>query len=378
MLSLSFSEGFSRYRGFSNDVVRVEPGTILKLGLFVLVFNCLFMVGEWTSAKVLRIRKATLNREARESVIEARFLMYTFGIVLALSSSIYLLDVAGKDYRHYVEYKGSNWALAFFWASSAFVPIAALNKRYFLALMGCLPFVVAAYLLQVRSFALLSIIPFVVVYLYQVLVDKSGATRIGSLKTMISVVVSLLLLGGLSVFIKYSVSGNVGLPDAGLPYGAAIIFQEADKEALFTGWNSLALYASNCLRPFLILFGMSQPQLTDTPVIMARLIDGVPTSYDVYYHYPTTWYADSYLSFGHIGVWLGLFWGVVVSLYEKVMGLSRLWFALLLPFYVWHAYMLVRGSVAVAAVPFSYAMYITLLVSLVVGAWVRLAEAPRA
>ena len=41
--------------------------------------------------------------------------------------------------------------------------------------------------------------------------------------------------------------------------------------------------------------------------------------------------------------------------------------ALMLPYYAWHTYMLVRGAPGVASVPFSYAFYVSALAFLLCG-----------
>jgi hypothetical protein len=74
------------------------------------------------------------------------------------------------------------------------------------------------------------------------------------------------------------------------------------------------------------------------------------------------------------GLWLPILWAGILTVWEAFMLRYPIMVALLLPYYAWHAYMLVRGAPAIATVPFSYAFYVSAFVFLVIGrrfVWVR-------
>lgn len=99
---------------------------------------------------------------------------------------------------------------------------------------------------------------------------------------------------------------------------------------------------------------------------MGRYYDDVPKSFPLRLHYPALWYADAYFAFGKYGLLLAAFWAAVLVGWERLMARNSLIFGLLLPFYSWHAYMLVRGAIAGSSVPISYALYISALTAVII------------
>ena len=298
--------------------------------------------------------------------LECRMYKLVFGIFLLAGSITYAIKMRGMGYLDYVQFKGSNWPIVFLWASSPFVTICALQKKYTYSVVGCIPFIFFALYLQVRSFALLSLVPVCVIFFLQQGAPEGVRKKLPLLKLTGGIIlVSMLLL--LSAAVTYLKVGRIVLPDAGIPYGMAIVFQETIKKGVYTGWVSLTGYLLNFLVPFFKLFHLRLPHIVDTPVYMARLIDGVPKWTTIYYHYPALWYADAFVSFGKAGVVLGLLWGSVFSFFECLIRRNVTFLGIFIPFFMWHVYMILRGAIAIASVPFSYAFYVQMMVIYVVS-----------
>ena len=220
--------------------------------------------------------------------------------------------------------------------------------------------------LSVRSFLLLSLIPLFIVFLMQ-LSSLGRAQRAKLTKRILGVAFAAAVLLGSSAAVMYQKGGSLGLPDAGLPIGAAVIFEAARSEGVQTEWSALKLFGLNLINPFMRLFSISKPEIVDNPVVMAQLFDGIPVDSKVYYHYPTTWYSDAFLSFGLSGLFIPVLWALILCVWERVLVTRTLILGLMLPFYTWFIYMLVRGATAISTVPFSYSVYIVFIIALLIG-----------
>lgn len=362
---LAWQGPFERYKAWTGDLRIIDNDVIGQAVLFVLLFNSLFFIVEYLMARGLlqgpgNDVKAYI-RINRRTVMP---LVYAFGLLLVVAAPWYLTKMQGMKYRDYVEFSGSNWAIVFFWSASPVATLLAIARKRGLALLACVPYIVAAYWMNIRSFALISLIPVLfVIYLQAITTRRGGAFKF--LAAGFFTLTALLLASYLITMEK--TPGKVrefALPDFGMPFGMAVIFDAAQySEEL--GFNSLAKYGMNILSPYMKLLNIKGQELTDTPVYLARLYDGVPLNSDAYHHYPVLWYSDAYISFGWKGQLLAVLWAALLVVWERIMVRNWMVFAILLPIYMWHAYMLVRGATAVAAVPFSYFLYVASLVALV-------------
>ena len=356
---------FSKYRGFTDDTLFVKQQTIDFSCYFIAAFHLIFGI---TEAIVWKLLGIPANRVTWELPRSQKHLSSLLGILLAflcIGGSWYWWKMQGLGYRDYVEGVGSNWPQVFLWASSPFITISMMQRRYWAAALAGVPFILFAIMLNVRSFALLSLVPAVIIGLFHMWQESDTKRRLFSRLIKASILLAGLLL--LSAAIMQQKGAYVGLPDSDMAYGMPLIVEAVKLDNHYTGFNSLSIYGLNFINPFLKLLQIERPHLIDTPVYMASLVDGVPKDWPVYFHYPTLWYSDAYISFGIAGLALAALWALILTGWEAFIMRYPTMIALMLPYYAWHAYMLVRGAPGIASVPFSYAFYVSALVFLLCG-----------
>lgn len=213
-----------------------------------------------------------------------------------------------------------------------------------------------------RSFALLSLVPIILIGFFQVRGSQLLSARFW--KVLAFMALGGVLLVAVSIYISRSKTGEFAFPDSKMPFGVVQVVGMVDQTDTYTGFGSLQLYGWNYINPFMHLFNIAKPAVVDTPVVIARLLDGVPESWPVYFHYPALLWSDAYLSFGWLGLSLAILWAVVLCSWEWLMTRNEFILSMLIPFFCWHCYMLVRGAVAIATVPIAYSLYISLIVYL--------------
>ncbi|MCB1631108.1 MAG: hypothetical protein H7A12_14710 [Pseudomonadales bacterium] len=357
-------------QGFTGVRYRAGYGDILNTLLFAAGFNVLFGVIDILLSRLVAKRSEVdwvLPSHGRVPQVTLIILAvyWVFGVVMYYQSS------RGLGYRDYVEGQ-SNWPLVFLWASAPLIVFLSIAGRYILAGACVLPFLLFAFQFQVRSFALLSLVPFAFVVVMRSALRARQV--IGRMRVALVAVAAGLLLMATSSLVKYTVSGRISLPDAGMPYGVVQAMAMVDRERVRLGADALFLYGYNYVSPLLKLTGVAKPGIVDPPVRIAQLLDGVPRGWPVYFHYPTLVWSDAYIAWGFAGVFMGAFWAVVFAGWALALRANRLLAALTFPFYIWHSYMVVRGATAIASVPLSYAAYLSLaalLFGMVLTAWVR-------
>jgi len=356
---------FSKYRGFTGDTLYVRQHHIDYACYYITFFHLIFAVSERVVWKFLGVFPDRITWELPRYDRRLSAMRGIFFALLAVGGVLYWWQMRSLGYRDYVEYAGSNWSMVFLWASSPFITISMMQRRYWSAVLAAVPFVIFAVMLHVRSFALLSAIPAVMIGYVHLWGHYQNKRRLFSMVLAACILSGGLL--GLSAVIMYQKGGHLKLPDSDMVYGTAIIIAATKHAEHHTGFNSLEGYGLNFVNPFFRLFGIERPKLIDTPVYMASLVDGVPKDWPVYYHYPTLWYADSFISFGGKGLVLAAFWALILTIWEVVILRYPAMIALMLPYYSWHTYMLIRGTPAIASVPFSYAFYISAMVLFAFG-----------
>lgn len=340
-------------RGFLDERVTAGRVEIHNVMLFVFAFNLVLATADALFWKLFGSSNGGPQwRLERSAPALGQLFWILIGYWIA-GSLWYFWSTLGLTYRDYVE--GASWSVVFLWASGPLVSLLALQRRWILALMVCVPFIYFAIHLQVRSFALLSLVPLAVVGFYQVLDDASTQIRYGRLFRYASIAGALLV--ALSIFVSQYKNGEVAFPDSKMPYGVLQTTTLADRYDERTGYTSLTLYGWNYINPFMKLLQIEKPAIPDVPVVIARILEGVPEDWPVYFHYPALLWTDAYLSFGWAGIALAVFWAAVLMIWEAAMRRNPLLLALLLPYFVWHCYMLVRGAIAIASVPVAYALY---------------------
>jgi hypothetical protein len=356
---VSLTDDVKFIRGFFAEPEIASHEVIHKVMIFVVIFNLIFAFAE---ALLWRLVAGTRRPPVdwRLSMppadwerLRAIFLMYWL-----VGGVWWFWQTTGAGYRDYVE--GASWGSVIFWASSPLIVLSAMSNRWAFASALCLPFLYFCVHLAVRSFVLLSIVPLFVVGFYQVANRTSFNRAIGRLLRYLVVVVGLLY--AVSYFVsQYKDYGKgFAFPDSGMPFGVVETVAMVDRFNRHVGFDGLILYGWNYINPFMKLFGIPKPSIPDTPTVIAGLLDGVPANFPVLYHYPALLWADAYISFAWAGLWMAVLWAVVVCIWELLMRRNQLLLSLLLPFFCWHSYMLVRGAVAVASVPVSYSLYFAL------------------
>lgn len=374
LIVLAINGPFTQHKGYSGALVQIRAETIETVCWYVFMFNLIFALAE-SLAWIIARPRIPLKWELPRRDVGLTRVMSILALCWLFGGVLYFQKMHGHGYRDYVESAGKNWPVVFLWASSPIIAYLCLQKRYLLALSASLPFVALAFYLQIRSFLLLSVIPaFIVVYFQQVVQVRRRLVRKGV--TMLTM--GLILCAISAIIIVRKTGGLMALPDAGMVYGTCIVFDALERSPLSLGFNSLVIYATNVFNPFLkvltLLEWWEPIRHIDTPVHLAHLVDGVPLTSNIYFHYPALWYADAFVSFGWYGLLLAIFWGVLVVLWEALMLRHALVLGLFLPFYSWHAYMVIRGATAGAAVPLSYAVYVSAAVITIAGSrslWVR-------
>lgn len=359
---LTVTGPFEHLRGFAGDYIKVQAETIYLCVVYAFFFNVLFALSEQIVWRLFSGGKTVEWTLPRSTAVNAMRLI--FGVMLVVSLPLYFIKMRGLGYRGYVEYTGSNWPSVFFMASSVFIVLSALQRKYWLAFLATVPFLYFGFVFRVRSLALYSLIPALLVVFFQISVKDGRLLRKRALWTAAICLAMLLSVSLVSDRLK---GAGAGLPDSGMPYGMATMVQKTEELHHYMGMNSLHRYFVNLFMPFYKLFQLKLPTGEDTPTYMAWLIDGVPRSYRVFFHYPALVYTDAFISFGKAGVFLGLLWGAIASLMEAAMARHRLFLGVYLPIYTFHTYMICRGAIAIAAVPFTYHFYVITLVMMAVA-----------
>ncbi len=368
-IPVSFESSITHYRGFSGDSIIITKSDIFKSILYVFIFNLLFFLTEWGLWKLIRIKRSRNKWIFNKKNIYLSKLQFIYGLMLIFGSITYGITTQDHSYKDFIEYKGSNWGQVFLMASAPLLSISALRKQYMLAFLGTIPFIFFAAKLHIRSFALLSFIPIVIIYIFQAINDRNS----NGLKKVKKLLFATIMVLALIIFSSWIIASKRGddninilnvFPDSGMPYGTVMIMKLSDVHHVRTGFDSISLYGVNLITPFRKIFQLSPPEIIDPPFVMSSLLDGIPKWWKNNLHYPTLWYSDAYLSFGMLGLCFSVFWGVILIFWEKLLMKNIFIFSLLIPFYSWHAYMLVRGAISGAVVPFSYSVYFVFFVAM--------------
>jgi hypothetical protein len=363
-IPVALTDHISFTRGFYSEAETADHGTIHNVLLFVIMFDFLFAVAEHLCWWCLNRREGMrLTWKVEMSDAQWELLLVVFGLYWVVGGAWWFWQTRGSGYREYVE--GASWGSVIFWASSPVIVLAAMRRRWWLVTILCIPYLFFCVHLQVRSFALLSVVPVVVVELYR-RAGSSASLRRASGRVIRYAIVAGALLVSLSVIIAAYRKAPVELPDSKMPFGVVETVAMVDRYHRHVGWDGLTLYAVHYINPFMKLLHVKLPDSQDTPTVIAQLLDGVPDDWPVLFHYPALIWADAYISFDWYGLWMAVLWAAVCCLWEFLMRRSGVLLALLLPYFCWHTYMLVRGAVAVASVPESYSLYLSLVPLLLV------------
>jgi hypothetical protein len=350
-------------RGFFAEPATAEHAVIHKVMLFVLAFNVIFAISEIVCWRLLFRQKDTrLEWTLALPSFERTVLNVVYSAYWLIGGGLYVWTTIRTGYRDYVE--GASWAVVIFWASSPLIVLTAMRKQWVIATILCVPYLYFAVHLDVRSFALLSLIPMLVVGFYQV-VNSASFSRVFWRLIRYSAVAGLVLVA-LSIYISQYKTGEFAFPDSRMPFGVVETVAMADKFQRFVGFDGLTLYGWNYINPFMKLFGIAKPNIADTPNVIADLLEGVPKNWPVYFHFPALLWTDAYMSFAWLGLLMAGMWAAVLCTWEFMMRRNQLMMALLMPYFCWHGYMLVRGATAIASVPMSYSFYFSLFPLLLV------------
>jgi hypothetical protein len=362
---LATADNIKHIQNFSNGMIRVDQTSIFATQIFILLFNTLFL---FCDQLFFRLHKRTPEGLADYTWPKKYDLaLVAFFAMLAYGSIGYYLNTRDFTYTDYVENVAS-WPMVFLLTASSGICLAAFRRNYLLCAIMIVPFIYFMVHLKVRSFALLSIIPALIILAMQLNNKRAIFTNVKLYVVFIPIFIALLFFANYAMDTKQKKARETSLfPDAGMPIGCTIIMQGIRQEDIATHFDSLKLYGANLSNPFRRIFGIQAPDLVDPPVVMARIYEGFSKHEKSRYHYPVLWYTDAFLAFGLLGVLFAVFWAFMLNVFERLTTHNTITMCIFLPAYCWHSYMLIRGAISGSAVPFLYAVWIAILVFLVLG-----------
>lgn len=348
-------------QNYTNGLLKTDYLSITKTLTFIFAFNVLFFIFD---SLFFRIHKSSI-----QACIDFKWpsnataIQFIFILCLLYGTVFYYLSTRNFSYTDYVENVAS-WPMVFLWCAGSGICLAALRKNYILAFSMTMPFLYFMAHLKIRSFALLSIIPLLIILYLQYSTNKTTIFKNWRIYLIfIPVFIALLFGGAYAMNTKEDKARDTSIfPDAGMPLGCVVIMEGIRKHNLSTGFNALILYAANISNPFRRLMGIHTPEIIDPPVVMAQIYEGFGKKEKTHYHYPVLWYTDAYLAFGAYGLILAIFWAAILNFWERLANLNAAMCCILFPAYSWHAYMLIRGAISGAAVPFLYSVYIAAII----------------
>jgi len=307
------------------------------LGLFRLLYRHIF--------KNLRIpfEKGEVNNR----LIYRKNTVQTFSIlILYFISFIYTARSYNIDYLNYVE-EIAAWDKVFFFASSIAPLYFLYTGQIYLGLISSFTFILVSFNTTVRSFILLGNVP-IFIYLFY---------AYGKIKQhyIFFILIPLFFI----LYIVFYLRNEIGLLDFVLPTYAEIIFDEHDQiNAVNQNFPTLKSFFEQIFRSILLFLNYDfGPKIYDTPLYFGELIMG----FSGINHFPSTLFAESWVLYswhgGYIFPCLFLFFVFFLRFLIYKFNL----FVLLFPYYLWFIYNFIRGTMSISVVPFSYAIYISII-----------------
>lgn len=368
---VAFSGAFSHIQKYSGRTVDISQ-EMINLGLlFVLIYNLIFLIcGDYLSAKFGTKRNKVVWTLPKNLPPSFQYLKNALLAIFFISVPLTMMMYSGSVYRDYVERTASSWPYVFYQCALPVISICCLQKKYIWALFLSVPSIILSYQMGVRSFLLPTLVAIGFIYVFQSVNFKGG--MISLLKNAKLVFGACLIMGSL-VIISFVTKSNKSkteefaftLPDYGMAKQSLIVFTIANDGVEQTGVDSINLYLRKWFNPARKVLGLKGGDIVDPATKMAYMWEGIKTDgHSKYLHYPSLIYSDSYLAIGFKGLVFAFLWCFVCHAMEAVMARNSYLMSLCIPFFMWHSYMLVRGAVAGAADPFSYAFYLTAFISL--------------
>ncbi len=339
--------------GFSGVSWRIETKDQVKSILFVLISNVLFFIG----SAIRLFKSLELKKYTRKSNFTTKPITVFYSIVFLLSYSVYLLKMQGLGYAGFVEYSGSDWSRVFLIYSVPIILLSYVRKNYIICFSAVLMIIYVAFYLQIRSFFILTLVPLLI--LIWLLNDSEN--RIDK-KYKLAFLSILSISLGISTLISLQKTGVIILPESGLPKNYFLVFDKITYGALNTGFNSLNGFFEGLFLPFFnILGGRTFISASDTPVYMASLIFDTDSFTDSFYHFPSLWYADSYVSFGIYGILLSFFWGWLIGTVDELVSKNIYTLVFFLPYATWFIIIIFRGAIANSTIAISLPFYLQIV-----------------
>lgn len=250
------------------------------------------------------------------------------------------------------------------------ISIAALQRRYALALIGvaiCLGLVLTT---QVRVFVLVSAVPVLLILLFSSRSRRNSARYTAGKK--VGVAVASLFLVMLGAYVNLSRTGSLELPEDSLMRGMYLICDRIDGGIPGTGNASLETVAKALLFPLynrLLTVDYNFP--VDPPRYTADIMMARPETGSGFRHYPFLWYTDAYLAGGWYGAFQGAVWGFIMALWEGTMAGRPVISAVFLPYFTWTLYMFFRGAGAQVFHIVSRELYLHVVILLAGGLYLQ-------
>ena len=154
------------------------------------------------------------------------------------------------------------------------------------------------------------------------------------------------------------------MPDQAIISGYLIVYKSASDSQDRTRFNSIILVIENLTFPVRRIFGIPNSDVVDPPEIMAQYHHGFKNA-PKFYHYPSSIYADSFLGFGVLGVFVPVFWSLLLTLIFRLFCCSIELLICMTPILAFTVFTLMRGAPAIAFSQFTHVVYVILLIFVV-------------
>jgi hypothetical protein len=340
---------------------------VSKAAAFMFWCNLFFALGENVVFGLMERKPLTVFFLFRNDY-SVRFQTRVALAMFAVGCLLYIPQIYRFSYADYVTDTTSSWKALIFLSSMPLISLLLLQRRYRLAMLPLAVNLLLVFLIKVRSFMLFSIIPALVIIVFQWAAGRQPAMGFRRWGRYVAVASMVVLLGGVGSYISYQRTNEWRLPESLLPQGMYLIFQQIDSGMPKTGFQSVQLAVTSLLYPVYNKFLMADYQPPEDPAVyMAELVTGRSGWKEGFRHFPLLWYSDVYAALGWTGVFLGLLWGGVLALWEAAMRKNTLAWAMFLPFFVWTLYILCRGAPGHAFYVISRNLYIQLFLLFITG-----------
>lgn len=365
--SFAQSNTLEVYAGYSAAYHVVFEEGILYIQFFILTCNVLMYIflqiwyGFFLKDHYFQISDfSSININNRKTLVNIYLFLYFFSFIGLF------INYRGLGYKEFVEYSGSNWALVFFYVSAPFGVLCLLERRYKFIFFFLIGFSYFTYLLNIRSFMIMSVLPMIMAMYILHTKNNINIFKYSTYAFVLLVFFSL---------ISYNKVGYVSLPEVELKNIMYVVIDTMNNNDIeLFGFESICRFFSGIFGPFLKFFGINIIGELDPPVFFASIYHGysAETNLEGFYHYPALWYSDFYAAFGFLGAGLILFWSMILVVFERLLFISPRVFVFFIPSYAWFLYAFFRGAIGNSTIAMQYPFYIQLFLFIALGFFLKI------